>query len=137
MATPRTPRRATTKTRHPVGWIVVPALAVLSLLPGCGGSDGAIDLDTINPLVQDLALEPGARYELTFDPKQDDLEIAVGDTPPGISASVAPGPSDGSKILVIEVADDITTRGAIEIPLDVVSDGETTTVLWPFDVTGG
>jgi hypothetical protein len=79
---------------------------VTALLSGCGGGTGEIDLDTLNPLVTDMALEPGSTYELTFQPDRDGLDISVQDAPDGI------------------------------VLLDVVEDGQSTVVVWPFEVSG-
>lgn len=121
----------------PVNAIFVFAALVIACA-GCGGGgdeDGSsVDLDVLNPLVTDVDLEPGASYEITFEPRRGGLEIVVDEAPSGVTASIEPGPTEQTMILAVDVAGDITARGAINIVLAVDEQGEMTLVPWPFNL---
>ncbi|NNL98911.1 MAG: hypothetical protein HKO63_11965 [Acidimicrobiia bacterium] len=107
---------------------VASALAVM--VAACGAATG-VELEDLG-LAVGAHIQAGADFELVV-PAQPDTTIEVVLAPPGVVASISDA-SGGDSIRLAVAVDQDTPRGAYNLALRVVKDGEEYEFGWPFRV---
>lgn len=107
--------------------VVVAAAAVF--MAACS-SPAAPDIESLG-LAITADIQAGATFEVAV-PATADTELSVVSAPPGVTATITAGP-EGAMRLVVSVDHD-TPRGAYNLALLVVRDGERYELGWPFEV---
>lgn len=124
----------TTALSHPLRFhrFVVGATVLVGLLglAGCSSSS-APDLESIGLRIE-ADIQAGASFELAF-PSQDGTTMTIVSAPPGVDARIGAGSEPGTNLLTV-VVDGDTPRGAYNLAITVVRDGEETNLGWPFEV---
>jgi hypothetical protein len=83
-------------------------------------------------LAIETEIQAGEVFEVAFATDTNAI-IGVVSAPTGVNATIAEGPEAGLRLLRVTVDAD-TPRGAYNLGIMVVSDGEETLLGWPFDV---
>ena len=103
------------------------------MLAACGAATG-VDLEDLG-LAVEADIQAGADFELVV-PAQTGTTIEVVLAPPGVVASIS-DVSGGESIRLAVAVDPDTPRGAYNLALRVVKDGEEYEFGWPFEVIDG
>jgi hypothetical protein len=109
---------------------VAAAVALAVVLAACG-SASTVDLESLGLMIE-ADIQAGSRFE-TVVPARPDTTIDVVSAPPGVTASISEA-SDGESIVLSVVVEGDTPRGAYNLALRVVQDGEEYELGWPFEV---
>lgn len=113
------------------GWrralVVFAASAVL--MTACSSSEG-VDIESLG-LDMSVDIQAGSSIEISV-PETAGVDLTVVSAPPGVTAELADG-SAGMMLLTVAVDED-TPRGAYNLALLAVRDGERFELGWPFEV---
>lgn len=108
----------------------VAVLALTVLATACSDTNPP-DIESLN-LAISADIQAGTTFEVAV-PEKADTSIRVKTTPAGVTAAITDGPEAGTIVLTVNVEFD-TPRGAYNLGLSVVRDGEEYEVGWPFEV---
>ena len=110
---------------------VLVAFAALTVLAAaCSASKGP-DIESLG-LAMEVDIQAGAIFEVAV-PMMDDTTISVVQAPPGVAAIITPGIEPGTILLQLAV-DRTTPRGAYNLAISVVQDGDEYELGWPFNI---
>ncbi|NND02383.1 MAG: hypothetical protein HKN91_06300 [Acidimicrobiia bacterium] len=109
---------------------VLVAIAASSMLMAACSATEAVDIESLG-LVVSADIQAGTTFELAV-PSNPDVELTVVSAPPGVTATLSEV-ADERWLLKI-VVDEDTPRGAYNLALRAVRDGESYELGWPFEV---
>ena len=109
----------------------VAAAAALAVMLAACGSSSTVDLESLGLMIE-ADIQAGSRFEVVV-PARPDTTIEVVSAPPGVTASITEASGGESIVLSVAVEND-TPRGAYNLALRVVQDGDEYELGWPFEV---
>jgi hypothetical protein len=112
------------------GRSVLAAIAVFAVLTAACSSSEPLDIESLN-LAVGTEIQAGATFEVAV-PATEGVELSVVAAPPGVTAELT---GAGEEMLLLRVAVDADTpRGAYNLALLAMRDGDRYELGWPFDV---
>lgn len=100
------------------------------LAAACSSAVAPPDIESLGLLIE-ADIQAGGTFEVSI-PIDENTTVSVENAPRGVTAALTPG-ANGSILLTVAVEPD-TPRGAYNLGLIVVRDGERYELVWPFDV---
>ena len=113
-----------------LGRRVAAAAGLAVMLTACG-STSTVDLESLGLMIE-ADIQAGSRFEVAV-PASPNTTIEVVEAPPGVTASISET-AGGESILLSVVVENDTPRGAYNLALRVVQDGDEFELGWPFEV---
>jgi len=114
-----------------VGRLVAVVLASFAILAVACSSSEAPDIESLG-LAMTVDIQAGATFDVTV-PATADTDLSVVSAPPGVTAKLTEDAEDGTIRLKVAVDED-TPRGAYNLALLAVRNGERYELGWPFEV---
>ena len=108
---------------------LVGVAAAFVLLTACSSAE-SVDIESLG-LEMTVDIQAGSKIEIAVR-ETPDIDLTIVSAPPGVSADITDG-SEGMILLTVTV-DEATPRGAYNLAMLAVRDGERFELGWPFEV---